>query len=144
MTEFGATKAEIIEAIHAGANRADVARFEGAVWRLFDRVNAMPQRVSPELIAKLNALASRLTEQGEYEAVDLIDTVVARVTAMPERELLREALEALQLIANATHPRFRTEDDIDLLYANEKAFGDCINIARAAADKIRAALEHQP
>jgi hypothetical protein len=41
---------------------------------------AMPPPVSPELIAKLNALASRLTEQGEYEAVDLIDTVVARVT----------------------------------------------------------------
>ena len=40
--------------------------------------------------------------------------------------------EALQLIANAIHPRFRTEDDIDLLYANEKAFGDCINLARAA------------
>lgn len=41
---------------------------------------AMPPPVSPELIAKLNKLASRLTEQGEYEAVDLIDTVVARVT----------------------------------------------------------------
>jgi hypothetical protein len=41
---------------------------------------AMPPPVSPELIAKLNALASRLTEQGEYEAVDLIDTVVARLT----------------------------------------------------------------
>jgi len=43
-------------------------------------LSAMPPRVSPELIAKLNALASRLTEQGEYEAVDLIDTVVARVS----------------------------------------------------------------
>ena len=80
MTDFGATKAEIIEAIHAGANRADVARLEGAVWRLFDRVNAMPQRLSPDLIAQLTALASRLTAQGEYEACDLIDTVVARLT----------------------------------------------------------------
>ena len=44
---------------------------------------AMPPRVSPELIAKLNALASRLTQMGEYEAVDLIDTVVARVTPAP-------------------------------------------------------------
>lgn len=42
-------------------------------------LDAMPPRVSPELIAKLNALASRLTEMGEYDAVDLIDTVVARV-----------------------------------------------------------------
>jgi hypothetical protein len=41
---------------------------------------ATPPPVSPELIAKLNALASRLTQMGEYEAVDLIDTVVARVT----------------------------------------------------------------
>ena len=44
---------------------------------------AMPPPVSPELIAKLNALASRLTEMGEYEAVDLIDTVVARLTPLP-------------------------------------------------------------
>lgn len=37
-------------------------------------------RLSPELIAQLNKLATYLTEQGEYEAVDLIDTVVERVT----------------------------------------------------------------
>jgi len=43
-------------------------------------LDAMPPPVSPELIAKLNALASRLTQMGEYEAVDLIDTVVARLT----------------------------------------------------------------
>ena len=43
-------------------------------------LSAMPSRVSPDLIAKLNALASRLTQMGEYEACDLIDTVVARVT----------------------------------------------------------------
>jgi hypothetical protein len=41
---------------------------------------ALPPRVSPELIAGLNKLASYLTAQGEYEAVDLIDTVVARVS----------------------------------------------------------------
>ena len=35
--------------------------------------------VSPELIAGLNKLATYLTEHGEYEAVDLIDTVVERV-----------------------------------------------------------------
>jgi hypothetical protein len=44
---------------------------------------ALPPPVSPELIAKLNALASRLTEMGEYDAVDLIDTVVARLTPLP-------------------------------------------------------------
>jgi hypothetical protein len=46
-------------------------------------LDAMPPRVSPELIDKLNKLASYLTEQGEYEAVDLIDTVVARLTPLP-------------------------------------------------------------
>jgi hypothetical protein len=45
---------------------------------------AMPPPVSPELIAGLNKLATYLTEQGEYEAVDLIDTVVARVTPLPD------------------------------------------------------------
>ena len=106
-------------------------------------LSAMPPRLSPELIAQLTALASRLTQMGEYDAVDLIDTVVARVTEMPPRELLADALEALQLIANATDPKFLAGHDIHLLHANEKAFGDCINIARAAADKIRAALEHK-
>ena len=35
--------------------------------------------ISPELIDKLNKLATYLTEQGEYEACDLIDTVVERL-----------------------------------------------------------------
>ena len=39
--------------------------------------------ISPELIDKLNKLASYLTEQGEYEACDLIDTVVERLTPPP-------------------------------------------------------------
>ena len=83
--------------------------------------------LSPKLIAQLNALASRLTAQGEYEAVDLIDTVVARATAMPLRELLREALEALTPFAAQTRASGPTEEQN-------------IRRARAAADKIRAAL----
>ena len=43
-------------------------------------------RLSPELIAQLNKLASRLTQMGEYDAVDLIDTVVARVTPSPAHD----------------------------------------------------------
>ena len=69
----------------------EVVRFENtapaaAARRTFDEIMAAVTAylesappVSPELIAGLNALASRLTEMGEYEAVDLIDTVVARV-----------------------------------------------------------------
>ena len=89
------------------------------------------ERISPELIAQLNALASRLTAQGEYEAVDLIDTVVARVTAMPSRELLREALEALESIGN--HPTGGVG-------CNPQSF---VEIAHAAANKIRAALREE-
>ena len=37
--------------------------------------------VSTELLGKLTKLANYLTELGEYEAVDLIDTVVARLAA---------------------------------------------------------------
>jgi len=85
------------------------------------------ERISPELIAQLNKLASYLTQQGEYEAVDLIDTVVARVTAMPSRELLREALEALTPFAAQTRASGPTEERN-------------IRRARAAADKIRATL----
>ncbi len=95
--------------------------------------------LSPDLIAELNKLASRLTQMGEYEACDLIDTVVARVSAMPGRdELLREALEALDRIVDfhiGDCPM--TMEEID--------FAKNINwqirkTARAAADKIRAAL----
>ena len=89
-------------------------------------------RVSPELIAQLNKLATYLTAQGEYEACDLIDTVVARVTAMPQRELLAEALEAL---------------DGMLFFVGElpgAQYSAHVHAASAAADKIRAALERQP
>lgn len=60
-----------------------VAAHRGARAAVTAYLDAMPPPVSPELIAKLNALASRLTQMGEYEAVDLIDTVVARVTPLP-------------------------------------------------------------
>ena len=56
----------------------------------------------------------------------------AAETATEAAARLRSMEEALQLIANCIHPKFRTEEDIDLLYANEKAFGQCINVARAA------------
>lgn len=86
--------------------------------------------LAPELIAQLNKLASYLTQQGEYEAVDLIDTVVARATAMPERELLREALEALEPFAAQTRASGPTEERN-------------IRRARAAANKIRTALREE-
>lgn len=46
-------------------------------------IAAMPPALSPELIDKLSKLATYLTEQGEYEACDLIDTVVERLTPPP-------------------------------------------------------------
>ena len=96
-------------------------------------------RLSPELIAQLNALASRLTQMGEYEAVDLIDTVVERVSAMPPRELLREALEALDVFGRKADDY----DDVDAAFFGAVPISD-LRRARAAANKIRAAMEHQP
>ena len=93
-------------------------------------------RVSPELIAQLNKLASRLTAQGEYEACDLIDTVVERVSAMPQRELLAEALDAFVHIGEYWNGS-RTDG------AMSDALDEIVATASAAADKIRAALEHQ-
>ena len=62
----------------------------------------------------------------------------AALSAMPERELLREALEALS--------RIHSELD-EYVTDNDGEVGVCIaiafEVARAAADKIRAALEHQ-
>ena len=91
-------------------------------------------RLSPELIAQLNKLATYLTEQGEYEAVDLIDTVVARVSAMPRRELLAEALDVFT----------RIERELSMVIDSKQRVSVPISIAfesaRAAADKIRAAM----
>ena len=86
--------------------------------------------VAQELVERLGAQA-KYEEAGEYHrAASCLRAAADRLSEL-ERENAR-LREALQLIANAIHPRFRTDDDIDLLYANEEAFGQCINVARAA------------
>jgi len=52
--------------------------------------------ISTGLMAKLKKLANYLTEQGEYEACDLIDTVVDRLSASPPTPARDEGLEALR------------------------------------------------
>lgn len=42
---IGATKSEIIDAIHAGANQSEIARLERAIWRLFDRVSGLERKI---------------------------------------------------------------------------------------------------
>ena len=63
LADFGATKAEIVDAVHAGANRADVARLEGAVWRLFDRVSGLGYFISArnDLLKQNQRLIGALT-----------------------------------------------------------------------------------
>lgn len=113
-----------------------------ALWGL--SLSAMPPRVSPDLIAKLNALASRLTAQGEYEACDLIDTVVERVSAMPGRELLAEALEALTPFAvGARSIDVDPPGDYEPSHGRGSVTAGHLRRARAAADKIRAALTQE-
>ncbi len=110
-------------------------------------LSAMPQRVSPDLIAQLNKLATYLTAQGEYEACDLIDTVVARVTAMPERELLAEALDALDALIKASSHIHHWHDGHDggmvVSGSHVHALWEETDRARAAADKIRASLTQE-
>jgi len=60
----------------------DVGR-DALRWEARAAIAAMPPALSPELIDKLSKLATYLTEQGEYEACDLIDTVVERLTPPP-------------------------------------------------------------
>jgi len=60
----------------SGSGTANIIHLYGA-----DALRAaLPPQVSPELIEKLGKLANYLTAQGEYEACDLIDTVVERLT----------------------------------------------------------------
>ncbi len=83
-----------------------------------------------ELVERLEAMAN-YEEAGEYHrAASRLRAAAARLSEL-EAENAR-LKEALQLIANATHPRFLAEHDIHLLHVSEKTFDDCINIARAA------------
>lgn len=97
--------------------------------------------ISPDLIAQLNKLASRLTQMGEYEAVDLIDTVVERVSAMPPRELLAEALDALTPFAvGARSIDVDPPGDHEPSHGRGSVTAGDLRRARAAADKIRDAM----
>ena len=91
-------------------------------------------RLSPELIAQLTALASRLTQMGEYEAVDLIDTAASRLSEMDaEIKRLREAL--LNTGAHNNPPCAICGYNGPNYYQPE---------THSCMAKARAALEHQP
>lgn len=67
LEDLGATEFELIEAIHAGANVKDIARLEGAIWRLFDRAHALHyfMRVRNELQQKNSHLRKALRPLAE-------------------------------------------------------------------------------
>ena len=62
LEDLGATKLELIEAIHGGANVKDILRLEAAIWRLFDRAHALHyfMRVRNELQQKNSHLRTAL------------------------------------------------------------------------------------
>ena len=66
-----------------------------------EAIAALPPQVSPDLIEKLGKLANYLTEQGEYEACDLIDTVVERVTK-PARAPQGDGLAELRALSDVS------------------------------------------
>ena len=91
-------------------------------------------RTTREIAKRLDGMFVRFATETEDEAA-IRRVATAREAAARLDELERENArmrEALQLIANATHPRFLAEHDIHLLHVSEKTFGDCINVARAA------------
>jgi predicted nuclease with TOPRIM domain len=86
IADFGCTKNELIEAVHAGANRDDVARIEGAVWRLFDRVSGLRYFMD----ARNSLLAELENEKRQTRAA------AARLSELErENAALREALRVL-------------------------------------------------
>lgn len=76
--------------LHEAAERLEAIAAMGDGW----------PSISPDLIDKLNKLATYLTEQGEYEACDLIDAVVERLGQAQDIAALNEtALEAAHAAA---------------------------------------------
>ena len=70
LLDFGCTKRELIDAIYAGANHADVARLEGAVWRLFDRVSGF--RYFMDAKAELFGEVERLRAEVERLRAEMV------------------------------------------------------------------------
>jgi hypothetical protein len=58
--EIAATKDQLIAAIQAGANQADIRNFERAIWQLFDRAHA-----TKVLLEANNSLRTTLSRQAE-------------------------------------------------------------------------------
>jgi len=80
-----ARKARVSEIEASGFIGAHLNEYVDAHWqdhadRARAAIAAMGPALSTELYDKLCKLATYLTEQGEYEACDLIDTVVERLT----------------------------------------------------------------
>lgn len=62
---IGATKSEIIDAIHAGANQSEIARLERAIWRLFDRTSGIDRLIKDRQRLR-NALQQIANGDGIY------------------------------------------------------------------------------
>ena len=75
----------------------------------------------------------------EYADIMWIPMARAALSALPERELLAEALEALDAMT-ARYVLYAGGDDLPFAGNHDRAL---IEQSRAAADKIRAALEQQ-
>lgn len=76
LTDIEATKAELLSAVEAGANQADIRRLERAVWQLFDRSSA-----ARALLASNNTLRARLSRLSA-----LLDEAEAALGKVPSIE----------------------------------------------------------
>jgi hypothetical protein len=102
LSDFGCTKNELIEAVHAGANRDDVARIEGAVWRLFDRVSGLRYFMD----ARTSLLAELEDEKRQNRAAALRLAELERENARL-RELLSETMMDIAIFEDVGHIRAR-------------------------------------
>jgi hypothetical protein len=100
-------------------------------------IERVARAIFPEIVAAVTGRATTQTYESAMEC-DREDVrelaciaITAYLSAMPGRELLAEALEALENLLG-----FGINRSVESQMAQDDA--------RAAADKIRAALEHQP
>lgn len=64
LSDIDATKDQLLSAVQAGADQADIRRLERAVWQLFDRASALRAllKANNDLRARLAQLESVLAE----------------------------------------------------------------------------------
>lgn len=105
LSDIDATKDQLLSAVQAGADQADIRRLERAVWQLFDRASALRAllKANNDLRARLAQLESVLAEAREAELTFTHEQISERDQVIAD-EAWNAALEAA--ISEAKRMRF--------------------------------------